>query len=247
METWFADITLSRSQNQFIDLVLRPCLFYLLDYGIAALQKPKSEKEKVFFPPLICVANFKKISVDHIGHAYWKRSLALARCLNLPSNLYTVVHGLHTNNNCNGHARLPSSDCSNGRRWWFVLSGHRVCFFPPPTSLTFWGKIRNPTNKISVALKWIATRSTRWAFPFDIIFWHLTSFPHWQQIEEAYHQTMIRWTPSFVFQPQVPWWNCNSWMLMESICSSYHDCHKVNITKVWRSSRQLYTCSLFGI
>jgi hypothetical protein len=31
------------------------------------------------------------------GH--WKRSLALARCLNLLSNLYTVVHGLHTNNN----------------------------------------------------------------------------------------------------------------------------------------------------
>jgi hypothetical protein len=39
---------------------LRPCLFYLLDYGIASLQKPKSEKEKksstlsfftcVFFP-----------------------------------------------------------------------------------------------------------------------------------------------------------------------------------------------------
>jgi hypothetical protein len=53
-----------------------------LDYGIAALQNPKSEKQiKVpqcmhyhfspafFFPPLICVANEKKISVDHIGRA----------------------------------------------------------------------------------------------------------------------------------------------------------------------------------
>jgi hypothetical protein len=59
---------------------IRPCLFYLLDYGIAALQKPKSEKKKkssalsfftcVFFPPLICVANKKLFSVDHIGRAY---------------------------------------------------------------------------------------------------------------------------------------------------------------------------------
>jgi hypothetical protein len=50
-----------------------------LDYGIAALQKPKSEKNKssalsfftcVFFPPLICVANKKMFSIDHIGRAY---------------------------------------------------------------------------------------------------------------------------------------------------------------------------------
>jgi hypothetical protein len=50
-----------------------------LDYGIAALQKPKSEEEKVphyhfspafFFPPLICVANKKNVSSDHIGRAY---------------------------------------------------------------------------------------------------------------------------------------------------------------------------------
>jgi hypothetical protein len=46
-----------------ICFLLRPCLFNLLDYGIAALQKPKSEKKKkvlhyhfspaFFFPPLI--------------------------------------------------------------------------------------------------------------------------------------------------------------------------------------------------
>jgi hypothetical protein len=47
----------------------RPRLFYLLDYGIATLQKPKSSPA-VFFPPLICVANKKKISVDHIRRAY---------------------------------------------------------------------------------------------------------------------------------------------------------------------------------
>jgi hypothetical protein len=51
-----------------------------LDYGIAALQKPKSEnKIKVphyhfspafFFPPLICVANKKFFSVNHFGRAY---------------------------------------------------------------------------------------------------------------------------------------------------------------------------------
>jgi hypothetical protein len=48
--------------------VIRPCLFYLLDYGIAALQKPKSERKK--FPPLICIANETNFSVDHIGRAY---------------------------------------------------------------------------------------------------------------------------------------------------------------------------------
>jgi hypothetical protein len=50
-----------------------------LDYGIAALQKPKSEEENKFrtiifhlhfFSRLICVANKKNISVDHIGRAY---------------------------------------------------------------------------------------------------------------------------------------------------------------------------------
>jgi hypothetical protein len=52
-----------------------------LDYEIAALQKPKSEKKKkkvphyhfspaFFFPPPICVSNKKNVSVDHIGRAY---------------------------------------------------------------------------------------------------------------------------------------------------------------------------------
>jgi hypothetical protein len=50
---------------------------YLLDYGIAALQKPKSEEKKekfrtiIFFPLalLICVTNKKMLSADHIGRA----------------------------------------------------------------------------------------------------------------------------------------------------------------------------------
>jgi U6 snRNA-associated Sm-like protein LSm3 len=50
------------SSKERLKCIVRPCLFYLLDYGIAALQKPKSEKEKkssalsfftcVFFPRL---------------------------------------------------------------------------------------------------------------------------------------------------------------------------------------------------
>jgi hypothetical protein len=54
---------------------VRPRLFYLLDYRISSLQKPKSGEEKssvlsFFSPSLILVANKKKISTDHIGRAY---------------------------------------------------------------------------------------------------------------------------------------------------------------------------------
>jgi hypothetical protein len=55
-------------------MVIRPRLFYLLDYGISSHQKPKSEKKKKFifhlrfFPaPDLCQTNF---SADHIAHAY---------------------------------------------------------------------------------------------------------------------------------------------------------------------------------
>jgi hypothetical protein len=67
-------IECSRRRSQ-----LRPRLFYLLDYGIAALQKPKMKKKLKFrtiiFPhynffPASDVAHKKKISVDHIGHTY---------------------------------------------------------------------------------------------------------------------------------------------------------------------------------
>jgi hypothetical protein len=69
-------------RNIFCETInkVRPCLFYLLDYGIAALQKPKSEKKKKFHTIIFHLRFFschwfvspikKCFSVDHIGRAY---------------------------------------------------------------------------------------------------------------------------------------------------------------------------------
>jgi hypothetical protein len=57
----------------------RPRLFYLLDYGISSLQKPKSEEKKKFrtiifhlrfLPRRRFVSTITKFSADHDGRAY---------------------------------------------------------------------------------------------------------------------------------------------------------------------------------
>jgi hypothetical protein len=73
-------ILIPGGRRSLTDCFIRPHLFYLLDYGISSLQKPKSENKKkvphyhfspAFFPPpLICVNNKKKFSADHISRAY---------------------------------------------------------------------------------------------------------------------------------------------------------------------------------
>jgi hypothetical protein len=44
--TCFLEKNISGFENLITLTNFRPCLFYLLDYGIAALQKPKSEEKK---------------------------------------------------------------------------------------------------------------------------------------------------------------------------------------------------------
>jgi hypothetical protein len=72
-------VSLVKLADNIAIFLLRPRLFYLLDYGIASLQKPKSEEEKKFrthfspaflFPPLICVTNKTFFPVYLIGRAY---------------------------------------------------------------------------------------------------------------------------------------------------------------------------------